>query len=157
MPLRMARRAAALCGLACLMYVVSGFSRPSALRDPQGHPEPGRGTARSEPIEPAGRIPAQNQEPTVRSWQITASRYKFDPPRIEVFQDDLVKVELRTEDIAHSLTIDAYRIAKRVGPGQPITFEFRADQPGTFPYYCNLQIDDGCRRMRGELVVKPRS
>jgi heme/copper-type cytochrome/quinol oxidase subunit 2 len=101
-------------------------------------------------------LAAQNQEPTVRSWRVTASRYKFDPPRIEVFQDDLIRVELRTEDIAHSLTIDTYRIAKRVSPGQPITFEFRADQQGTFPYYCNLQIDDGCRRMRGELVVKPR-
>ena len=30
------------------------------------------------------------------------------------------------------------------------------DRPGVFPYYCNLQIDDGCRRMRGELIVKPR-
>jgi heme/copper-type cytochrome/quinol oxidase subunit 2 len=97
-----------------------------------------------------------NQEPAVRPWQITASRYRFDPPRIEVFQDDLVKVELRTKDIAHSLTIDTYRIAKRVSPGQPVTFEFRADQAGTFPFYCNLQIDDGCRQMRGELVVKPR-
>ena len=99
---------------------------------------------------------SQHQQPTVRTWQVTASRYKFDPPRIEVFQDDLVRVELRTEDIAHSLTIDAYRIAKRVGPGQPVTLEFRADQPGTFPYYCNLQIDDGCRQMRGVLVVTPR-
>jgi heme/copper-type cytochrome/quinol oxidase subunit 2 len=95
-------------------------------------------------------------QPAVRPWRISASRYRFDPPRIEVFQDDLVKVELRTEDIAHSLTIDSYRIAKRVSPGQPVTFEFRADQPGTFPFYCNLQIDDGCRQMRGELVVKPR-
>jgi heme/copper-type cytochrome/quinol oxidase subunit 2 len=54
------------------------------------------------------------------------------------------------------MTIDSYRISKRVSPGQPVTFEFRADHPGTFPYYCNLQIDDGCRRMRGELVVRPR-
>ena len=90
----------------------------------------------------------------MRPWQVTASRYKFAPARMEVLQDDVVKIELRTEDIAHSLTIDAYRIAKRVNPGQPITFEFRADQPGTFPFYCNLQIDDGCRQMHGELVVK---
>jgi heme/copper-type cytochrome/quinol oxidase subunit 2 len=103
-----------------------------------------------------GTLGAGTQEPTVRPWQVNASRYRFDPPRIEVFQDDLVKIELRTKDIAHSLTIDAYRIAKRVSPGQPVTFEFRADQPGTFPFYCNLQIDDGCRQMRGELVVKPR-
>ena len=99
---------------------------------------------------------AQNQEPIARPWLVTASRYAFDPPRIEVFQDDLVKIELRTDDIAHSLTINAYRIAKRVNPGQSVTFEFRADQPGTFPFYCNLQIDEGCRRMRGELIVKPR-
>ena len=75
-------------------------------------------------------------------------------PRIEVNQDDLVKIDLRTTDIAHSLTIDAYRIAKRVEPGHPVTFEFRADHAGTFPYYCNLRLDDGCRRMRGELVVR---
>ena len=108
------------------------------------------------PVEGRRTNSAQTQQPTVRTWQVTASRYKFDPPRIEVFQDDLVKIEMRTEDIAHSLTIDAYRIAKRVNPGQPVVFEFRADQPGTFSYYCNLQIDDGCRQMKGELVVKPR-
>lgn len=125
---RSSLRAAVLSGVALGTYAASGY----------GHPLP------------------QSQEPTVRTWHVTASRYKFDPPRIEVFQDDVVKVEMHTTDIAHSLTIDAYRIAKRVGPGQPVTFEFRADQAGTFPYFCNLQIDDGCREMRGELVVKPR-
>jgi len=98
----------------------------------------------------------QDQGPTAKPFIVSARRYAFDPPRIEVNQDDLVKIELRTDDIAHSLTIDEYRIAKRVGPGQPVTFEFRADRAGTFPYYCNLQADDGCRQMRGVLVVKPR-
>ena len=100
---------------------------------------------------------AQDQGPTARPFVITARKYRFDPPRIEVNQDDLVRVQLSTDDIAHSMTIDDYRIAKRVSPGQPVTFEFRADKPGTFPIYCNLQIDDGCRQMRGELVVKPRA
>lgn len=27
---------------------------------------------------------------------------------------------------------------------------------GTFPFYCNLQIDEGCRQMRGEFVVNAR-
>ena len=58
--------------------------------------------------------------------------------------------------IAHSFTIDAYRIAKRVSPGHPVVFEFRADKPGTFPIYCNLQIDEGCRQMKGELIVKQK-
>ena len=157
MPLRPARRTAALCGLVCAFgagtYVASGFSRTSPP------PYVVSGVSRTNPpyvVSGLSRTSTQNQEPTVRTWQVTASRYAFDPPRIDVFQDDLVKIELRTEDIAHSLTIDAYRIAKRASPGHPVTFEFRADQPGTFPYYCNLQIDDGCRKMRGELVVKPR-
>ncbi len=98
---------------------------------------------------------AQDQGPTARPFALAARRYTFDPPRIEVNQDDLVRITLNADDIAHSLTIDAYRIAKRANPGQPVTFEFRADQAGTFAYYCNLQLEDGCRRMRGELIVKP--
>jgi len=104
----------------------------------------------------AAAVSAQDQGPTAKPFAVTAHRFAFDPPRIEVNQDDLVKIELRTDDIAHSLTIDEYRIAKRVGPGHPVTFEFRADRAGTFPYYCTLQTEDGCRRMRGELVVRSR-
>jgi heme/copper-type cytochrome/quinol oxidase subunit 2 len=104
----------------------------------------------------ASALSAQDQGPTAKPFSVTAHRYAFEPGRIEVNQDDLVTIELRTVDIAHSLTIDDYRIAKRVGPGHPVTFEFRADRAGTFPYYCNLRVDEGCRQMRGVLVVKPR-
>jgi heme/copper-type cytochrome/quinol oxidase subunit 2 len=100
-------------------------------------------------------LTAQDQGPTSKQFSISAHRYAFEPALIEVNKDDLVKIELRTSDIAHSLTIDDYRIAKRVGPGQPVTFEFRADRPGTFPFYCNLRGEEGCRQMRGLLVVKP--
>jgi heme/copper-type cytochrome/quinol oxidase subunit 2 len=105
----------------------------------------------------AGPAAAQGHEPSdTRRVSVAASRFAYDPRRIEVAQDDLVRIELRTLDIAHSMTIDAYRISKRVSPGVPVAFEFLADQPGTFPIYCNLQIDEGCRQMRGELVVHPR-
>jgi heme/copper-type cytochrome/quinol oxidase subunit 2 len=99
---------------------------------------------------------AQDQGPIARPFSVTARRYAFEPARIEVLQDDVVRIELRSDDIAHSWTVDAYRIAKRVSPGQPVTFEFRADKIGTFPFYCNLQTEDGCRQMRGQLIVKPR-
>ena len=99
---------------------------------------------------------AQNQAPGPRPFSVAARRYKFEPARIEVLQDDLVTIQLRTDDVAHSLTIDEYRIDKRVSPGRPVTFEFRAEKAGAFPFYCNLQTEDGCRQMRGELVVRPR-
>lgn len=97
---------------------------------------------------------AQEQAPTRRDFAISARKYAFSPNRIEVHQGDIVRVTVRADDIAHSFTIDEYRIAKRVAPGQSVTFEFRADRPGTFRFYCNLKQDDGCRDMVGELVVR---
>jgi heme/copper-type cytochrome/quinol oxidase subunit 2 len=98
----------------------------------------------------------QRQGSSSRPFAIVASRYRFEPARVEVNEGDLVAIELRSADIAHSLTIEAYRIAKRVGPGQSVSFEFRAERPGTFPFLCDLKAEDGCRKMRGELVVRAR-
>lgn len=91
-----------------------------------------------------------------RSFSVTARKYAFEPARIEANVDDLVRVTLSSRDIAHSFTVDAYRIAKRVGGGQTVTFEFRADQPGSFRIYCNLKQDERCKEMHGELVVHSR-
>lgn len=103
------------------------------------------------------RSPLAAQSPAPeRSFTVSAKRYSFSPRRIEVTEGALVRIELRAEDIAHSFTIDEYRISKRVEAGMTAVLEFRAERAGTFPIYCNLQIDDGCRRMRGELVVRPR-
>lgn len=99
---------------------------------------------------------AQEQAPNRREFTITARDHKFTPDRIEVSKDDLVKITFRSEGQPASFVIDAYRVVKRAGSGQSVTFEFRADQAGTFPYYCNLTGDPGCREMTGTLVVKER-
>lgn len=87
---------------------------------------------------------------------LTAKRYEFSQTRIEVAANDVVRITLVAEDIPHAFAVDEYRISKRAAPGRPVTFEFRADKPGTFPFYCNLTAEEGCRGMRGELVVTPR-
>jgi heme/copper-type cytochrome/quinol oxidase subunit 2 len=56
--------------------------------------------------------------------------------------------------MAHSFTIDDYRISKRANQGQTVTFEFRADKAGAFPFYCNLSFDEKCKDMKGTLTVK---
>ena len=93
------------------------------------------------------------QASAVKEVTITARRYTFSPARIEVMQGDIVKITLIAEDTAHSFTIDEYRLSKRAAPGRSVTFEFCADRPGRFVYYCNLTSDEGCRAMRGELIV----
>jgi heme/copper-type cytochrome/quinol oxidase subunit 2 len=94
------------------------------------------------------------QQGTTREFTITGDQFAFKPIRIEVQKDDLVKITFSAKDIPHSFTIDQYRIAKRAAAGQSVVFEFRADQVGTHRFYCNLTIDDRCKRMEGELVVR---
>ena len=103
-----------------------------------------------------GRLFAQEQPPNRREFTITVRDYQFDPDRIEVMQDDLVKVTLRSEGDAHSFAIDEYRILKRIPAGGSTTFEFRADKPGTFAFYCGMTSTAGHSRMRGQLVVARR-
>jgi len=100
-----------------------------------------------------GRLFAQDP-PNRREFTIVAKDFRYAPARIEVAQDDLVKLTVRSEDIAHSFTIDEYRIVKRVPAGGSTTFEFRADRAGTFPFYCNLTGESGHQMMHGELVVR---
>jgi nitrous-oxide reductase len=102
------------------------------------------------------RLLAQDQAPNRREFTIVAKEFRFSPARIEIMQDDLVKLTVRSEDIAHSFTIDEYRIVKRVPAGGSTTFEFQADRPGTFPFYCTLTSDPGHKMMHGDLVVRAK-
>jgi cytochrome c oxidase subunit 2 len=108
------------------------------------------------PVSVEAAVTQEGDTTTRRSFAIVARKYDFSPGQIEVTEGDLVKIELRSADIAHSFTVDSYRIARRVGAGGTTVFEFRADKTGTFPFYCNITSDDGCRAMRGQLVVRPR-
>jgi heme/copper-type cytochrome/quinol oxidase subunit 2 len=102
------------------------------------------------------RLFGQEQAPNRREFTIVAKNYEFSPNRIEVMQNDLVKITLRSEDESHSFVIDGYRIMKRVPAGGSTTFEFRADKAGTFPFYCGMTSAEGHSRMKGELVVSRR-
>jgi heme/copper-type cytochrome/quinol oxidase subunit 2 len=102
--------------------------------------------------------PAFAQEPSQnrREFTIVARDHVFTPNKLDVSQDDLVKITLRSDDRPTSFAIDAYRIVKRAAGGTSITFEFRAAQPGTFTFYCNLTTDPGCKDMKGTLTVRAR-
>ena len=102
------------------------------------------------------RLLAQDQAPNRREFTIVAKDFQYSPTRIEVRQDDLVKLTVRSDDIAHSFTIDEYRISKRVPAGGSTTFEFQVDRPGTFPFYCALTGEPGHKMMHGELVVRSK-
>ena len=101
----------------------------------------------------AATLRAPAQPDVIHEITITARRYAFNPARIEVNRDDILRITLIAEDVPHGFTIDEYRIAKRAAPGRSVTLEFRADRAGRFTFYCGLTADERCREMHGELIV----
>ena len=104
----------------------------------------------------AGAFPLQpDADPAGRkAFTITARKFEFEPELIDVNRNDIVRLTISSADIAHSFTVDAYRIQKRIPAGGTVTFEFRADEVGRFPFYCSMRADRGCEEMRGELIVR---
>jgi cytochrome c oxidase subunit II len=97
---------------------------------------------------------AQEQAPNLRPFTITAKGYQFEPNRIEVAQNDLVKLTVTSADVAYGFAIDRFRVSKRIPAGGSVTFEFRADQAGVAEFYSNLTNDPRHGAMRGQLVVR---
>jgi cytochrome c oxidase subunit II len=102
------------------------------------------------------RLTAQEPPPSRRDINISARDYKFTPGRVEVTQDDLVKLTVRSEDVAYGFTIDHYRVSKRIPAGGSVTLEFRADAAGSYPYYSNMTSDARHGTMKGDLIVRPK-
>ena len=99
---------------------------------------------------------AQDRAPNQRDVTLLARDHQFIPNKITVTQDDLVRVTFTSEGRPATFAVDAYRILKRAGADKTIVFEFRADQPGTFTFYCSLTSDSQCKEMKGTLIVAPK-
>jgi cytochrome c oxidase subunit 2 len=140
--------------LSAVLVVAAGLLRAARPSSPAAMP-----SSNNPPSSSLTAAPARGQQeipPERHTVEVVAKRYQFTPARIEVHVNDLVRIVFSTEDIPHSFTIDDYRIAKRAAPGQAVTFDFLANKAGTFVFYCNLTTEEGCKKMRGELVVRPR-
>ena len=114
-------------------------------------------TAAAQPFDELSAVPSPvegQDQGQVREFTVSGNHYRFSPASIPVNKNDLVKITFTAQDIAHSFTIDDYRIVKRAGAGQTVTFEFRADRSGSFTFYCNLSTDEKCKEMKGTLTVR---
>jgi cytochrome c oxidase subunit 2 len=96
--------------------------------------------------------------PGTRRVEITASRYQFDPARIEVRQGDVVELVLRSADTDHGLAIKAYDVKVKIPKGgETVGVDFVASRAGTFPIECSEYCGSGHKRMKGELVVAEKA
>ena len=104
---------------------------------------------------PAG---AASSAGAAHRFEVVASRYKFEPARIEVQQGDIVELVLRSAHTDHGLAIKAYAVKVAIPKGgETVGVSFVANRPGTFPIECSEYCGSGHKRMRGELVVTEKA
>jgi cytochrome c oxidase subunit II len=100
----------------------------------------------------AEQAPATAPAPTI--IEVTARRFEFEPSKIEVTEGDHVRLVVKSEDGVHGFEIKKFRVNKLIPRGnKPVTIDFVANAPGTFPIMCSEECGDGHEDMKGTLVV----
>ena len=97
------------------------------------------------------------QEPTAGTGaetRMTAKKYEFDPPAIRVKTGDHVKLVITALDKEHGFKIEPLHINQKLPKGEPVTVEFTAPAPGTYPFECSHFCGFGHGKMKGELIVE---
>jgi len=103
----------------------------------------------------AGQRTLSAQDDRRREVALRVTDAGFEPARIDARLNDIIAITLTAGDTPHGMSLDDYRVAKRVEPDKPLRFEFRADTTGTFRFYCSLTGADGRPHdEHGELVVR---
>lgn len=97
------------------------------------------------PSETAGKI---------KTFQVEASSFFFNPKEIKVKKGDKVKIVLNNKAGMHDWVLDEFNArTETIQAGQTAEVEFTADKTGTFEYYCSV----GNHRqlgMVGNLIVE---
>ena len=90
----------------------------------------------------------------VKTIDVIASRFQFEPATITVAQGDSVRLRLHSADSTHGFAIKAFRVKALIPKvGEAVTVEFVADQAGTFDFTCAEYCGTGHSAMKGRLVV----
>lgn len=102
-------------------------------------------------------VTREGNEVTVR---MTSVRSHFTPEHVEIQAGDhvtwtITNVE-RARDATHGFSIPYYGINLSIEPGESITFEFDATEPGVFSWYCTEFCSALHLEMMGYLTIQPQ-
>ena len=91
--------------------------------------------------------------------KMTAVRSHFTPERVDIQTGDhvvwtITNIE-RARDATHGFSIPYYGINLSIEPGETVTFEFDADRPGVFAWYCTEFCSALHLEMMGYLTIQP--
>jgi heme/copper-type cytochrome/quinol oxidase subunit 2 len=113
-----------------------------------------------------GRAPSRE-----RSITITAHKYAYDPPVIEVNRGDRLRIRLVAKDVTHGFYVEGYDVDAKMRPENPTFWlrhpssgeeykeaeeiSFVANRAGKFRYRCSITCGYMHPFMQGELIVRP--
>jgi cytochrome c oxidase subunit II len=93
-----------------------------------------------------------NAEPTV--IVIKASKFLFQPAKIELKKGQTVILEFTSSDRLHGFSLPDFALQADIEPGKTTRISFTPDKAGTFVFRCSVFCGDGHEDMAGEIVVK---
>ncbi len=97
---------------------------------------------------------------TVEIW-MSAVRSHFTPDIIRVRQGDRVILHVtnveQARDATHGFAVADYNIQASLEPGESANFDFIADKPGAYNFYCTEFCSALHLEMAGWLLVEPAS
>ncbi len=89
-----------------------------------------------------------------RTINVVATRFSFEPSRIEVSEGERVTLTVSSGDGVHGLEIKKFRVNKKIPRGgEPVTIEFLASAAGQYPILCSEYCGKDHESMKGLLVV----
>ena len=105
-----------------------------------------------------GKERVERRDGVVEIWS-TVVRSHFTPEHVKVRQGDKVIWHLtsleRARDATHGFCIGGYNINLSLEPGEYASFEFVADKPGVYQFYCTEFCSALHLEMVGYLMVEP--
>jgi cytochrome c oxidase subunit 2 len=88
---------------------------------------------------------------------VIATRFAFEPSRIEVTEGERIKLLVKSGDGVHGVEIKKFKVNKKVPRGgEPVEMTFVANAAGEFPILCSEYCGKGHEEMKGTLIVVAR-
>jgi heme/copper-type cytochrome/quinol oxidase subunit 2 len=103
-------------------------------------------------------LPASPDAAGERRFDVTATKFHFEPEVLEVDQGDHVVVSLHSTDVKHGFNLKSYGIKATIPKGgEAVVVEFTANKPGSFSFSCSEYCGSRHSSMKGQLVVRVRA
>jgi len=90
----------------------------------------------------------------IRTIEVMASRYKFEPDPIVVRLGEKVRLVVTSTDVAHGLAISESKVNISVPAGETRSVEFIADKQGKLHAHCIVYCGPGHDHMHASFIVK---